>query len=44
MKKITIAALLLGTTLICSCNTVAGFGDDLRHLGGSMSNKAEKAK
>ncbi|HEY3596292.1 MAG TPA: entericidin A/B family lipoprotein [Paraburkholderia sp.] len=33
------AGLLLG---LAGCNTVHGFGEDLQHLGGSISNKAEK--
>ena len=35
----TLAGLLLG---LAGCNTVNGFGVDLQHLGGSISNKASK--
>ena len=33
------AAMCLG---LSGCNTVHGFGEDLQHLGGSISNKASK--
>ena len=36
---VTLAGLLLG---LAGCNTVHGFGEDLQHLGGSISNKAER--
>ncbi|MEM5345762.1 entericidin A/B family lipoprotein [Paraburkholderia azotifigens] len=35
----TLAGLLLG---LAGCNTVHGFGEDLQHLGGSISDKAAK--
>ncbi|MBN3759137.1 entericidin A/B family lipoprotein [Paraburkholderia sp. Tr-20389] len=31
--------MLLG---LAGCNTVHGFGEDLQHLGGSISNEAKK--
>ncbi|WP_433695726.1 entericidin A/B family lipoprotein [Paraburkholderia phenoliruptrix] len=34
-----LAGLLLGLT---GCNTVHGFGQDMSHLGNSISNHAEK--
>jgi len=34
-----LAGLLLG---LAGCNTVHGFGEDLQHLGGSISNKASQ--
>ena len=34
-----LAGLLFG---LAGCNTVHGFGEDLQHLGGAISNKAEK--
>jgi entericidin A len=34
-----LTGLLVGLT---GCNTVHGFGQDLQHLGGSISNKAER--
>ena len=34
-----LAGLLLG---LAGCNTVHGFGEDMSHLGNSISNTAEK--
>ncbi len=33
-----LAGLLLGVT---GCNTVHGFGEDMQHLGGAISNSAK---
>ncbi|MBP0592073.1 entericidin A/B family lipoprotein [Paraburkholderia sp. LEh10] len=33
-----LAGLLLG---LAGCNTVHGFGEDLQHLGGAISEKAK---
>ncbi|MFL9898208.1 entericidin A/B family lipoprotein [Paraburkholderia fungorum] len=35
----TLAGLLLG---LAGCNTVHGFGEDMSHLGNSISNHADK--
>jgi len=35
----SLAAALVGLT---GCNTVQGFGEDLQHLGGSITSHAEK--
>lgn len=42
MKKIIAITMLIGAFLISGCNTVAGFGQDIRNLGDSMSNSAER--
>jgi entericidin A len=34
------AALLVAGVALTGCNTVAGFGQDLEHLGGSIDNAA----
>ncbi|CDY74438.1 hypothetical protein BGLT_03378 [Caballeronia glathei] len=40
MKRI--AFLIASLFVLAGCNTVHGFGEDLQHLGGSISNKASK--
>ena len=45
MNKMTrIAALLTFAGLLCACNTVQGFGQDVEKVGQKMSNAAERAK
>ena len=45
MKKMTrIAALLTFAGLLCACNTVQGFGQDVERAGHSVSNAAARAK
>ena len=45
MKKMTrIAALLTFAGLLCACNTVQGFGQDVERAGQSVSNAAARAK
>jgi entericidin A len=34
--------LLLGGTLLSGCNTFRGFGQDVEHLGSSISHAASK--
>ena len=45
MKKMTrIAALITFAGLLCACNTVQGFGQDVEKAGQKVSNAAERAK
>jgi predicted small secreted protein len=41
MKRFTVL-MLLSISLITGCNTVAGFGQDLKRLGDSMHRAGEK--
>lgn len=48
MKKIVLAAILLsGTILVTGCNTVAGFGTDLKkgaeHVGSALERAGNSA-
>ncbi len=44
MKKITLfAAILCGSLLLAGCNTVAGFGQDLKKASAHVSQGLEKA-
>ncbi|QIE27551.1 hypothetical protein SBC1_56620 (plasmid) [Caballeronia sp. SBC1] len=43
MKRIVILlALIAVVAAAAGCNTVQGFGEDMRHLGNSISNAASK--
>ena len=43
MKRVfTLLALIAVVTGTAGCNTVQGFGEDLHHLGNSISNAASK--
>jgi entericidin A len=43
MRRVTILlALIAVATAAAGCNTVQGFGEDMRHLGNSISNAANK--
>lgn len=45
MRKLLILILLTGLFGgLAACNTVEGFGKDLKSLGGAMSDKAEEKK
>ncbi|STK76672.1 entericidin A [Escherichia coli] len=36
----TIVLVLLASTLLTGCNTARGFGEDIKHLGNSISRAA----
>jgi predicted small secreted protein len=40
----TILALVLVTSFVAGCDTMAGFGRDVGRLGGKIENKAERNK
>ena len=40
MTRLMVAAMLVASVSLAGCNTVAGFGKDLEHLGGSIDNAA----
>ena len=43
MKRVfTLMALIAVVASAAGCNTVQGFGEDLHHLGNSISNAADK--
>jgi len=42
MKPLILLITLLLMNGLAGCNTVEGFGKDLKHLGGSIEKKAEK--
>jgi entericidin A len=43
MKRIAILLALIAVVAgAAGCNTVHGFGEDMRHLGNSISNAADK--
>jgi entericidin A len=42
MKPLMLLTMLLLMPGLAGCNTVEGFGKDLKHLGGSIEKKAEK--
>ncbi|MDO4643903.1 MAG: entericidin A/B family lipoprotein [Cardiobacteriaceae bacterium] len=45
MKKTAlIATLFTFAGLLCACNTVSGFGQDVEKAGQSVSHAAERAK
>ena len=40
MMKRLIVLVLLASTLLTGCNTARGFGEDIKHLGNSISRAA----
>ena len=42
MKRLLslVALILVATTLLVGCNTARGFGEDIKHLGSSISHAA----
>ncbi|QOV69213.1 entericidin A/B family lipoprotein [Citrobacter sp. BDA59-3] len=42
MKRLLslVALFILTTTLLAGCNTARGFGEDIKHLGNSISHAA----
>ncbi|MGY6031439.1 entericidin A/B family lipoprotein [Phytobacter sp. AG2a] len=42
MKRLLslVALILVATTLLAGCNTARGFGEDIKHLGSSISHAA----
>lgn len=45
MKKTAlVAALFTFAGLLCACNTVSGFGQDVEKVGSKVSTAAERAK
>ncbi|AOM02472.1 entericidin A/B family lipoprotein [Cobetia marina] len=40
VTRLMMAALLVASVALTGCNTVAGFGKDLEHLGGKIDNAA----
>lgn len=45
MRKLLFAALLLAAPLVAAaCNTVEGFGQDLKKAGNHVEDRAEDAK
>ncbi len=40
MMKHLILLVLLASTLLTGCNTARGFGEDIKHLGNSISRAA----
>ncbi|WP_336220639.1 lipoprotein antitoxin entericidin A [Citrobacter amalonaticus] len=42
MKRLLglVTLILLSTTLLSGCNTARGFGEDIKHLGNSISHAA----
>ena len=39
MMKRLIVLVLLASTLLTGCNTALGFGEDIKHLGNSISSR-----
>ena len=44
MKSILLIAAVAVATLLSSCNTIIGFGRDLRMMGDGMEKSANKAQ
>jgi predicted small secreted protein len=42
MKRFTIFIILLGMTLLSACNTIGGFGEDLRKAGTAIEGAANR--
>ncbi|RLY59406.1 lipoprotein antitoxin entericidin A [Escherichia coli] len=40
MMKRLIVLVLVASTLLTGCNTARGFGEDIKHLGNSISRAA----
>lgn len=43
-RLLVLAALALGAIAVSACSTTEGFGEDVKNLGGSIENSAEKNK
>lgn len=44
MKTLLLALLGAGVLLVAGCNTVEGFGQDVKATGGAVEKAADKAK
>ena len=42
LRRLALGSLAVALLGLTGCNTMHGFGEDLQHLGGSISNHAEK--
>ncbi|MBX3379049.1 MAG: entericidin A [Phycisphaeraceae bacterium] len=41
---LTLVVLVIGAGALASCSTTEGFGNDVKHLGGSIEDSAAKNK
>jgi entericidin A len=44
IDRVFVLLLMIGTLALSGCNTMEGFGKDLKNVGGKIEKKAEEKK